>query len=142
MKKTFFSLLALLTAVVLSVGFASCGDDDDEEGGSVPSSGFTLVGKTFSKSETNYSDIGEKEVNKETVYFKTETTCIVHRWGSWENIYRDGSKDTNKYNTGDMECTYSVSGSKVSVFYQGDSWEYTIVGGVLQGFKLSSDDNA
>lgn len=35
MKKNFYSLFAVMMAVVLCVGFTSCSSDDDEDGGSV-----------------------------------------------------------------------------------------------------------
>ena len=136
-----WSLLAILMVTTLSVGLSSCGsNDDDDEGGGSSSSGISisLVGKTFSKSETNYTEIGEKEVNKETISFITETKCTLRCWGSWENIYSDGSKDTNKYDTGDMNGTYSISGNMVSIRIPGNEGydrDITIVDGKLLGYK-------
>lgn len=143
-KKDFlWSLLFMVLAGVLSTSFSSCGgDDDDDDLSSGGSSAVSLVGKTFYKSETSYSEIGEKSEDKETIKFTSEFKCTLRCWGSWENIYNDGSKDKNKYDTGEMSGSYSISGITVSVRIPGNegySREYTIVDGGLLGFKQIED---
>ena len=139
-KDLLWSLLSIMMVAMLSVGFVSCGGDDEDESssGSGSVSSVSLVGKTFYKSETSYTEIGEKEENKETISFTTESKCTLRCWGSWENIYSDGSKDKNKYDTGEMSGSYSISGVNVSVRIPGKEGydrEYTIVDGGLLGFK-------
>ncbi len=143
-KNYLCSLLFTMVIGLLSFGFVSCGGDDEEESSSGSGSGssVSLVGKTFYKSETSYTEIGEKELDKETISFTTESRCTLRCWGSWENIYSDGSKDKNKYDTGEMSGYYSISGVTVSVRIPGNEGydrEYTIVDGGLLGFKQIED---
>lgn len=142
-KKNFlWSLLFMVIAGVLCTGFSSCGGDDDDDLSSGGSSAVSLVGKTFYKSETSYSEIGEKSEDKETIKFTSESKCTLRCWGSWENIYNDGSKDKNKYDTGEMSGSYSISGITVNVRIPGNEGynrEYTIVDGGLLGFKQIED---
>lgn len=147
-KRQYWLWPLMLLAMVVTMGsLAACGDDEDDEGGSgAPEKGFTLVGKTFYRNKTEYSDIGEKYVEYETIYFKTATTCVRQVWGSDELIYNDGSKEKNRFDSGEVTGTYTISGNKVTAIFPngefGGQCHYTIANGGLDGFKLTSDDNA
>lgn len=134
----------MVMAVMLCVGTTSCGSDNDDDttsSGSGSEEVVSLVGKSFYKSETSYTEIGEKEEHKVTIKFETSSKCKLRCWGSWENIYNDGSKDKYKYDTGEMSGTYSISGITVSIKIPGkESYnrEETIVNGGLLGFQQTN----
>ena len=145
MKKNYYwSLLTYIMVAVLSVGFTTCGGDDDEDSsssGSGSTDSISLVGKSFYKSETNYNEAGEKEVNRVNITFETSSKCTLRCWGSWENIYSDGSKDTYKYDTGDMTGKYTISDGYVHIRISGNEGydrDIPIVNGELLGYQLSN----
>ena len=141
MKRFNFYAVTILLVAFVSVSLVSCGDDEDENyNGGSSSTSISLVGKTFKKSETTYNDDGEKSVDKEEITFTTSSSCTVHYWGSWENIYNDGHKETYRYDTGTMNATYTISGNKVNIKVASD-WGYdreiTISDGKLVGYTES-----
>lgn len=145
MKKNFLLWMTTMAMVFACIGLSACGGDDDDDTNPYNSTdnpndtqSVSLVGKNFTKTETNYTDDGEKEVDRTYIKFKTSSSCTIQFSGYWELIYRDGSKDTERYDTGEMSASYSISGSKVFIKHptnEGYNREETIVNGGLLGYS-------
>lgn len=127
MKKNWFSLFATMMAVVMCVGFTSCGDDDDE-GGSVDVTVANLVGTWQLQSEEEYDedgDLEEKGSPSEPIYvhFNADNTgCEYERdeddW--WTNpftytlngntlTYGKGSNEIVTLTTSQLVLKYTYS---------------------------------
>lgn len=145
MKKNLLSKMTILLMAIMCVCLAGCSKDDDEK--SIDYTGETsphvsLVGKNFYKIETNYTGDGEKEVDRTYIKFKTSSSCTIQFSGYWELIYNDGSKDTERYDTGEMNATYSINGNKVIIKHptnDGYNREEILVDGGLLGYSEYKD---
>ena len=114
MKKKSFYLFTMMMAVVLCVGFTSCGSDDDD--GPELGSASGLVGTwQWIKVETHYSegnvDIRDFEDDDETTYFhfNADGTGAIYIYNYWQEYW---SKDLLKY---------QLDGKKLTLI---DKWGY------------------
>ena len=110
-KKYFWSLLTFLMVSMLSVGFASCGDDDDDGDGN-----FSIVGK-WTMYESAHNGDSEGELVAEIVFNADNT-------GTYEEYNSSGVL------RGKIEpLTYNLNGNALSFNINGDTgtWYITIV---------------
>ncbi len=119
-KKYLFNYLTIMMTVMLSLGFSSCGDDDDEiKGESTSSIENTLRAKKWYHSEKEYHTYsygGSEETNTWTLYFFPSNKGYLH----WTYTDKDSSLGTTR-DEGWDEFTYSVSGNKVNIRYSNSS---------------------
>ena len=116
-KKYLFNYLTIMMTVMLSLGFSSCGDDDDEIiGESTSSSGLGSIKDTkwYSGKSYDIDEWGDSEaslsVSSTTIYFVDESYGIINQVIKETDTYF--GKSTDEHNTA---FTYNVYGNKVSV---------------------------
>lgn len=82
MKKLSFSLLALLVAAVVCVGFTSCGGDDEDSYNVTDENAVTLLQGTWDVKVTETDDEGSET---DEYVWEVEGNRIK-MWGSWGNF--------------------------------------------------------
>lgn len=125
-----FKLLGIIMMLVFGLSFVSCGDDDDD----VESVSATkLAGRSFAYVYSGLDGDGNPEQWTTTITFKDSKNCSVNDKGScyiWNNGYKKDTWNETR------SCTYSVSGSKITLhdypfFYEGGDAVYTYYGSYL-----------
>lgn len=138
MKKIIYLFSMLLIASLTSVAFTSCGDDDDDSdvAGQTVSTA-DLVGKSFSCKTTRYTDYDDvpyKEEETNTITFTSSTKCERLQKG-YDYVWDNGYKKSWYNHT--YTCTYSVSGSTVTIYNYDDFGNKTFT---YTGSSLVSDN--
>lgn len=114
--------------------------DNGGDNGSGSANAKALIGKTFNKQDGGVNSSGGAYVDKVQITFTTATACTMRCWGEEVFIYSDGSSDKDKYDTGVMEGSYTVTGNKVHIncystkYSQSYERDETIANGGLVGF--------
>ena len=131
MKKNLFNWMTILMAAIASVGFSSCGGDDDgdQSGGSNDNSiVLNLTSHKWYGSSTDYdvySYGGATYTQTWTVYFINDHQGIMH----WTAVDRDSSLGTNR-DEDDIEFEYSINGNTISLF-GGSNFTFVYYGNYL-----------
>lgn len=109
MKKTFRLLGLAVVAVLMAVGMAACGDDDDEPADPATHNP-ALVGTWLEHYEFGYGDYEEE-------------TLIFHSNGRVDEYYEyveDGDKETSR-----ASGVWSTSGNYLNIVFDGADEDYS-----------------
>lgn len=130
--------MAMFVIAVVAGMMVSCGGDGDDDGGGSGSLDITkLIGKTFTKKDASYGTTDGAQKFYE-VEFKNERLATVHMYG------RDlGDYGYERWDWGTINCTFSVSGNTITIPYQNDQFQETIVmvckNNMPEGWELTND---
>ena len=127
-KSNLWSMLSVMMVAMLSIGFAACGsdDNDDEGGSSVTISEANLIGTwetVLSESYVIYNgqrySAAELEMDGENdrAQFKADHTYCTHYWNSRSQNWVVDQKDNGMW---------SLSGSIITIKYDKDGDVHTI----------------
>jgi hypothetical protein len=135
MKNRILQWMSVLLMGIAVFGVTACGgDDSNDDGGSTISAG-SLVGWAFEKTE-QYASTGNVETAHWYIEFKTTNFVMVHMWGNGYD--EDGSY---RWDHGEVDCMFTVSGNKVLITYKNDIGEQEIVltfrGTVPEGWTVA-----
>lgn len=132
MKKVFTFLTMLLIVFFSSNMMTSCGSDDDDGGsGGNAVDVSRLIGKQYWMQKDEITNVCNYEVGFLSPYF-----CFVHKSG--RDLDSDG---WDRWDLGEKELLYHVSGNKIIIPYDNDGFEseiiMTIVDGRPEGWDLT-----
>ena len=120
-KKFFMSLLSIMMVAMLSVGFTSCGDDEDSIGGNSPIVGSWSASNspwsytfTFSSDGTGHGSGVTSSGSVIKYEFTWSGNTTVKCKGVRVRAYSSGEVDTKS----DWKTTFNVTGSTMT----GDDW--------------------
>lgn len=137
MKKNSFYLFAMMMAVVLCVGFASCSSDDDE-GGSGNTNSFVGTWMWLSD-ETHYSNgtMDDYDINDQH-YYQFKTNGIVVLYTYYDNkLYIENGKYSYDEKTKTLTFSWSGDGD-----YENEKREIISCSDVEMKWKSNKDGSS
>ena len=128
--KNLWKFMAIIMVAMISVGFVSCGDDDD------PTSNVTnsLVG-TWRKYSTDSNEVPTSELGHVLWVFQADGTMYEHDIDDNSNII-EGTTETFKYKTEDGHL-YTQKQKAGREYEWKDEGAYTITNNILEVTKDS-----